>query len=66
MPDLTRAEIDVLITCRPEYGVAADDFARAIAAIIADYTTDRTMQTLHLIRYRFYLEHRQRSHKLSA
>lgn len=56
MANLTPTEVDAIVSCRPEYKVSATDFARDVAAILADYSDDRAMQMLHLIRYRYYLE----------
>lgn len=56
MANLTQTEIDDIVSCRPEYKVSTADFVREVAAILADYADDRAMQTLHLIRYRYYRE----------
>lgn len=66
MADLAQIEIDGLVSYRQEYGITAEEFARDIGAILADYAGDRSMQTLHLIRYRYYLEHRNQRHQQIA
>ncbi len=59
MSDLQQQEIDRIVCCRPEYGITETELRHACEDILHTYPDDGMMQTLHLIRYRWYLEHRE-------
>jgi len=58
MRDLTKKELNAIISYSPDSGISKDEFEKEIKDILSEFPQDWMMQMIHLIRYNHFLKKR--------